>query len=705
VIAVPDPIPLEQPPGRLGALEDVVEDVAGAAYWLTVLSSDLAGPAASAPGWLGDDAAAAAAQVGVVAGIARRCSAAVGAAASRLRRHHDLLRDVRRQVEALQQEQREDFASAWRRLSAIENPRLAAMVDAPERVAIIEELRSAEARRRRRHTALLEEVAQDAVATAGVLGESSAVVGGRGARGDGEWVLAYLAAELPGWGDRELAFRGGALARELFGESLTPEEMNSLARGAASLAQSPEFARALLVQLGEEGVGLLLNSLGTNWLGAGSPVANLLATAFGAAASGDGQRPVDAVLVATFIHSDDRYGAAGHVAAGMAAVLAAGASATRGGVRPVTVAEWARQMLKHEHAAGPGAGIGMVPPDWPAETLDPPALAMNILADRASAGVAASLLEGRDVWQALLNRSWGDGGAALREVVEQAARDDTGAGARAVRTGLEAVGAGLFEALPAHWTVSRDTVAAVSPALAAAVAEQVTVVTSVLGLGLVGDLSGRAGDLVHGLGYLTLDEEVVRTVGGALDDWVRAQPAVTDVACDPIPPPVVVVPSAFLAVREYGQRLGHALHGYEQMAEALGKQTIWDYTFGLPSNVPFVHPGYTVGEGYAAMLLGVGQWDNGPDTGLHFDRDDAADAVRALGPGDRAVAGALADQAREVFDRTSEALGRPRPPQPPDLDELGPLRDAALGFARDTVVKAGWNAGRAVVGPLMHELD
>ena len=102
---VPEPVPLDPPPGDVGALEDVVEDVAGAAYWLTVLSGDLSGPAASAPGWLGDDAAAAAAQVSTVAGIARECSAAVGAAAHRLRLHHDLLRDVRRQVDALRAEQ------------------------------------------------------------------------------------------------------------------------------------------------------------------------------------------------------------------------------------------------------------------------------------------------------------------------------------------------------------------------------------------------------------------------------------------------------------------------------------------------------------------------------------------------------------------------------------------------------------------------
>ena len=59
-------------------------------------------------------------------------------------------------------------------------------------------------------TVLLEELADDAAATARVLADACVAIGGRGAPGRREPVVAYLAAELPGWGDLELARRGPA---------------------------------------------------------------------------------------------------------------------------------------------------------------------------------------------------------------------------------------------------------------------------------------------------------------------------------------------------------------------------------------------------------------------------------------------------------------------------------------------------------------
>src|SRR4051795_4352047 len=79
-VMVPAPVPLEMPPGDPAAVDELVRDVAGAAFWLVVLRDELSGPAASAPGWLGDDATAAAVQLSRVAGMAG------GAAGGRLPR-------------------------------------------------------------------------------------------------------------------------------------------------------------------------------------------------------------------------------------------------------------------------------------------------------------------------------------------------------------------------------------------------------------------------------------------------------------------------------------------------------------------------------------------------------------------------------------------------------------------------------------------
>ena len=697
MIEAPEPTPLDLPQGDADGLEDVVEDVAGAAYWLTVLASDLTGPAASAPGWLGADAAAAAAQVGAVAGLARECSHAVGAAAHRLRLHHDLLVDVRRQVRALREEQQDDFRVMWQRLSRIEDPQLAVMVDAPERVAAIEEVRAGEASRRRRHAALLEELADDAAATAGVLAESSRLVGGRGTRGDGDRVLAHLAAELPGWGERELAARGADLAHDLMHESLTSATLDDLVRRRLLLAGSPAFANALVESLGREGVALLLNTLGSNFLGGESPVAQLLAVAFGAAVPGDGRSRIDEILNATYVRADDRYGEASYIAAGMALVMAAGAAMPSGGPRPATVAGWARQMLLREHEQDLITGIGAVPGDWPPGTGDPVAMAIGVLAQRVDPGTAAALLAEREVWEQLLSRLWADGGTSLTTVVSQAAGEPGAVGAQAVRTGLEVIGSGLPAADPIHWTVNRSTVATVLPMLASGLAGHVTVVTDVLASGIDGDLGEQAEHLMRGLAYLTVDERAVRTVTAALDEWALRQSVPADPSWNPSPSPTVVVPSAFLAVREYGQRLDHALHGFEMKAEAERREAGWDWLIG--PYTWFAGVGVGLAHAYGAGLVGAdGVWDNGVDEGLRFDREDAAAAALRGTPGDPVVRQIVADQARAVFDRTHETLGTPRPPTPPDVDLADPAKDVAVDEIRDQLIKAGWKGLAARFG-------
>ena len=681
---VPEPVPLEPPPGDVGGLEDVVEDVAGAAYWLTVLSNDLSGPAASAPGWLADDAVAAAAQVAATAAVAQECSAAVGAAAHRLRLHHDLLRDVRQQVDVLRGEQDDDFAVAGRQLAALGAVGgLAALTGAPEQVAVIERLRSAEETRRSRHAALLEEAARDAASTAAVLADAAAVVGGQGSRGDGARVLAQLAAELPGWGDRELTALGTALAAQL-SDGLPPRERNALARQALALAASPVFAEALLVALGPAGTAVVLRDLGAAVLGPDSPAAEVVATAFGAAVAPD--QELEAVLTASYLELVGPGRDRDLVMYGMAAVLAAGTTLRSGGLQQRTVVGWGKQIVAHEHALLAVAG-GREYPSTGAPA-DAPAEVLGALDDLGSPSAAAAVLSEDAAWSLLLGRPWADGGAALAEVAALAGADDGSDGERATRQGLEALGHGLADGDPDGWTVDRDTAAAVSPALAGAAAQHVTVLTGGLGLGVDGDLPGRAGDLLRGLGYLTLDDDAARTVRTALTDHVRTLPVPTDLGCDPVPPPVVVIPSAFLAVREYGQRLAHALHGFEAQAEAERDARTWNMTMGVLAEIPKrspAAPAATILEGYGAMATGNdGWWDNGRDEGLRFVADDAVAAVLRLAPAaGEDMRAALSGSARSVFDRTGDALGDPRPPEPEERDWLGPVKDAAVEAVGD----------------------
>jgi hypothetical protein len=456
-----------------------------------------------------------------------------------------------------------------------------------------------------------------------------------------------------------------------------------------TLAGSPVFAEALLVALGHDGVSTVLHDLGDGVLARDGAMAQLLATAFGAAGSaavpGDAVGPV---LSAQYLEDAEPGRARDLVMYGMAAVLGVSAGPRSGGLQQRTVVAWARQIVAHERALV-DVPTGREHPSSvaPADTLR---AVVGALADLASPAAAAAVLREPLAWSLLLGRSWADGGAALTDVAVLAGADDGPDGERATRLGLEALGAGLADGDPDGWTVDRGTAAAVSPALASAAARHVTVLAGALGLGFDGDLRGRAGDVLRGLGYLTLDDGAARTVGAALADWVRTQPVPAELACDPVPPPVVVVPSAFLAVREYGQRLAHALHGFEARAEAEHDARIWNATVGLLSDVPKgTVRGAVLGVAadYAAMATGNdGWWDNGTDEGPRFDGDDAAAAVLRLAPAaGEDVRGALAGSARVVFDRTGEALGDPRPPVPEERDRLGPLKDAAS----DSVANAG----------------
>jgi hypothetical protein len=700
-VQMPSPVDLPMPPGDPEALADLVQDAAGAAYWLTVLGERLSGPAAAAPGWIGADAAAAVTQIGRVAALTRDAGNAVLEATGRLSAHGACLREARRGVTRLREEQDEDFRAAWRQLGRIENPQLAVMTGSPAWVGVVEDVEAAEASRRRRHAAILEEVADDAAVTARVLAEACGIVGGTGARGDAGRVVAYLAAELPGWGDLEMARRG----REAVGALTagTPEELEAAARAALAYAGSAPFADALLAGLGVDGVRWLLNSIGMDSFEGSDVMPRLLATAL---SSATGAGPVAAVLGATYARTgDDGEHDTGVAVAGMAAVLAASRSIPSGGLPTSMVGSWARQLLLWE--AEQGMPAGQIPPGWALELHDPAAIALGILAQRADPAAAAELFGDARIWQTTLARTWPDDGLALREIIGQAGQEPGTAGARAVRFGLAVVGAGLVEGDPTDWTVNRITVATVSPALALGVAAHVAVIARPLAAVADGELGDYGRDVLRGLGTVTVDRAGAARIQAALYSWTVAQPPV-DAG---VPPVAITVPTAYRVAQEYGQRLENALDADEKREAAENAQWFWDHTTGLVVSFvpgPVLGPGLTMAAKYAAILLHAdGTWENSPDHGLVFTRDDAVDAALVSMSGDDGMYSVsemlrVEHQAQDAFDGALRVVGHPEAPGSRDVDWIAPARDVVVDLGRggiDRLVDKVGDAGR-VAGTL-----
>jgi hypothetical protein len=682
---LPERIPLDPPPGDPGAADDLVRQVNGAVFCLGVLETALNGPAGAAPGWRGDDATAAATRVAAVSALARDGSDALATAAARLAVHRDLLADVRSRIAALVAQQDDDHAAAWARLGALPDMVTAMRTDAAPAVAVIDEFAATEAARRREHAALLDDVVADARATARVLAECSAVVGGTGRPGDEGRVVAHLATVLPGWGEAELAGRGQQLASVLL-RSATPDERDRLAAAALAYADDSAFARAFLAELGEEGVGLLLMTLASGQYDSDSPIAGVLAGALGGTVlTGAEHDPVRAVLEATYVGADDGYAGADAIAVGMAAVLAAGAALPTGGPQPDTVARWAGQLLRREHEQGVLAGAGELPASWDPALSDPAAVAIGLLVEAGRPEPVAALLSDTATWQTVLSRFWADGGTALGELITVAAQDAGPAGDEAVRTGLGAIGAGLFEGDPTDWQVGRRNVAAIAPELGRAVAAHVGVAVDALWVGVDDSRCLGASDALRGLGYLTVDRSAAGAVAGALYEWTRGELA-GDVDDPAALSAAVAVPSAFVAAEEYGQRLSFALDTYEIAEAAEHRATGWNATVGL---VPDLLPGVWgmaagVVEGYAAIALGRdGTWENGVDDGLHLDAGTAIqESLAAVGAEVDVEAAEIARRARAAFDRTAGALGDPLPAESPTSDWLAPLLDSFLSEAQ-----------------------
>ena len=710
-VFLPAPVPLDMPPGDADGVRELARAVTSAAFRLDLLDGQLTGPAAQAPGWLGDDAEAAVVQLHRLVQLVRDGASTLDTAAARLSAHSEVLDSARAFVAALQEHQEADFSVAEYRLARLVDPaaQMSSVVEDPAAVAVVEDLEAAETARRRQHGAVLDDVAGDAAVTAAVLAEASRAVGGLGATGDDGRVVAYLARVLPGWGDAELAARGRALAAALQDGNGAEDE----ARAAAVLAGSPAFAAALLAALGTDGLRGLFLLLGRrefddDLAGRSSAVAGLLATALGAAA-GAGDRRADQVLEATYVVADSGDPDdvdPDYVAIGLAMVLVAGG--TGGGPASMTVASWTRQVLAREHAQRDNpAGTRAVHRVYPNAEHDPAATEFRAfdpvpvlvawLADSGTPASAAATLGEESAWTVLLDRSWDDGGAALADVVSLAATHPGAAGARAAWSGLTAIGGGLVAGPPSGWTVDRQVVAAVTPALGQAVAAHVSVATAALTDLSDGAPADGALDVVRGLGYLTVDREVAGAVATSLRAWTLAQPHDLAGTSMGAPLPAIAVTSGFVAAQEYGQRLTHALHGFEAQADAELRERVWGALVEFPVSLvegPWSVP-LSLLEGYAAIFLDMdGTWENGVDSGPVLDGGDAVVATRAgLGPDEAATAAAVSAQARAAYDQAIAALGRPEPPTSEEHDYGEPLYDALSGLAADRLAGLARSSG------------
>jgi hypothetical protein len=257
-----------------------------------------------------------------------------------------------------------------------------------------------------------------------------------------------------------------------------------------------------------------------------------------------------------------------------------------------------------------------------------------------------------------------------------------------VSAGLHALGAGLgANGDPGNWTVDRGTAAIVAPALGEAVAAHIAVAADVLRVGTAGSASEADTAVLRGLGYLTVHDRAATAVEAALVAWAHAEYPAVPPRNDCAPVEAVAVPSAFVAVQHYGQRLEHALDGFADQEAAEDRKFWWDATAGLVTEFWPGPAGRVAGvvEGYVAIWLDLdGTWDPRHDDGATYDRADAAAAVRAALPAEtRSQIEGYARQAHTAMELTARVLGDPLPPEPPEKDYLAPVLEAVVPEADD----------------------
>jgi hypothetical protein len=219
------------------------------------------------------------------------------------------------------------------------------------------------------------------------------------------------------------------------------------------------------------------------------------------------------------------------------------------------------------------------------------------------------------------------------------------------------------------------------------------VAVDALQVGVDGRSDGGRPEILRGLGSLTLVRGAAAAVEQALQRWALVQPGGLDGTGPLAPLPAVAIPSAYLAVQQFGQSLDHRLDGLEAREKAENLQFLWDHTIGLVADLVQGRWGGPVGVVESVLAIGLGfdgTWENGIYRGLVFDRDDAVDAALAQLPPDRAAdAEAVVDQSAAAYDRTARALGHPRPPTSPDVDYTEPATGGLQSLVQERMGGGG----------------
>jgi hypothetical protein len=653
---LPRPVPLPDPPGSPAALDAVVEQLTTAAF-AAGLTVHLLERTAVLSGWHGADAAAAVAAGGAVTAVATDLHESLTAARARLADHHELWMAVLARVAGLRDDQRAQFADAGARLAllsgvAVETGLPAAPPAAAQ--ALVRRVADDDAARGAEHRAVLQALAEDAAAAAGVLTAASRPFGGTGRVGDAPLVTAHLAAQLPEWGAGALATLGSQAADELTRPG-TAAQLATAASDWLPYVELPDFAEALVGRLGSHGVGWLLSVLGgLATTGQEQPLAALLAGALGGSGSEPGRR-VEDVLAGLRLDPDAPDGAVDGIATGMAAVLAA-PGATAG-----LATAWGGQALAREAARGVRAGAAAT-----GEALlpDPVDAALAVLARTGDRMGSAVLLGEPGAWRALLSRQWPGGADDLTAVIGLAASAATAG--RAARSALIALGEGLGPGSGGRVLPEELALAAVRPAVTGLVSGRTDVVLPILDAAAGGPELDRATDAaLRGLGRLVAEGRSAAGVTAAIGVALRSGRAGESAAA---------VAGAHVAVLEYGQRLQYALTWSRAQSSAVDAQMVWTFGVSLPIALWRGPVGAVAGglEGLVADALDAnGEVELAPDDGVVRTREDAARfAVQTMGPDGGRSTGPAASAA---FDRTGAVLRRLEAPAESLLDRFDDL--------------------------------
>ena len=650
---LPDPARLDPPPGDPVALADLATRLDAAAAFLGDLCGRLGVAPAAACGWAGADAAAADAQVARVGDLARSAADALVCAAARVRRHEEVLTDVRQRLAQLRRAQAEDYGTAVARMGAAAlrhrsaRPRGGGGRGGPGRRG---------GRPRRVRAAMLGEVEVDAAATAAVLAGCGAVAGG----GDGAGASGPSRTCCPA-GTRPPS---GSTARTSRTRFLRPgadlQSTEEAARRLLPWAGNGAVAAEVLTGLGADGVQEALRLLGDGSLSAGSALAGVMAAVLGAPVPTGAAAEVARARDVRHVDPDDvRTLDADHVALGMGVVLAAARRSGRPGPPPATVREWGRQVIAREQALGEPVRERLRPS--PALPGDPLEEVLGRLA-RADAGPqAAGLLRAEPTWTTLLARPWDDGGAAFAAAVERATAEP-GHGDVVVRSGLRALGVGLADdGDPAGWTVDRATAASVAPALADAVAARPEVVAEPLARAAAG-AGEQDRPVLRGLG---IPDRRAGRRGRARPRPGRSRPERGNGGAGRLPggPRVRAAPGPRPGrVRGPGggrparRRDDHAGHG-RAVVPPSGRRA------GRPTR-----------DGAVRRVGADGTWDASPDEGLHV----------------RVPCG---DPEAAAYGNVAAVLGAPTAPMSPPTDWVGVAAAVVPGGERlRDVVEAGVGA-------------